>query len=33
VPFLDADRRMDRDIRAIVEVIASGELSPLLPAA
>ena len=29
VPFLDGDRRMDRDIRAVVELIASGALSTL----
>src|SRR3954454_18171304 len=30
VAFLDADRRMDRDIDAIVELIRSGELSAVL---
>jgi histidine ammonia-lyase/phenylalanine ammonia-lyase len=29
VPFLDGDRRMDADIRAVVELIRSGELSRL----
>jgi hypothetical protein len=27
VPFLDGDRRMDTDIREIVDLIRSGELS------
>jgi phenylalanine ammonia-lyase len=31
VPFLDGDRRMDRDIRAVVELIDSGALSTLAP--
>jgi histidine ammonia-lyase/phenylalanine ammonia-lyase len=30
VPFLDADRRMDRDIAAVVELIRSGMLSQAL---
>ena len=30
VAFLDGDRRMDRDIDAIVELIRSGELSHTL---
>ena len=30
VAFLDADRRMDRDIDAVVELIRSGELSHVL---
>jgi phenylalanine ammonia-lyase len=30
VPFLDADRRMDRDIEAVVELIRSGMLSQAL---
>jgi histidine ammonia-lyase/phenylalanine ammonia-lyase len=30
VAFLDADRRMDRDIAAVVELIRSGELSSVL---
>jgi histidine ammonia-lyase/phenylalanine ammonia-lyase len=30
VPFLDADRRMDRDIDAVVELIRSGMLSQAL---
>jgi phenylalanine ammonia-lyase len=30
VAFLDADRRMDRDIDAVVELIRSGELSHIL---
>ena len=29
VPFMDGDRRMDEDIRAVVELIRSGELSRL----
>jgi phenylalanine ammonia-lyase len=31
VRFLDGDRRLDRDVEAIVELIASGALSRLLP--
>jgi histidine ammonia-lyase len=27
VPFLDGDRRMDTDIKEIVDLIRSGELS------
>src|SRR3954447_7793092 len=30
VPFLDADRRMDSDVAAVVELIRSGELSHVL---
>jgi histidine ammonia-lyase/phenylalanine ammonia-lyase len=30
VPFLERDRRMDRDIAAVVELIRSGELSGVL---
>jgi histidine ammonia-lyase/phenylalanine ammonia-lyase len=30
VPFLEADRRMDRDIAAVIELIRSGELSGVL---
>ena len=31
VPFLDGDRRMDRDIAAVVELIRSGDASQALP--
>jgi histidine ammonia-lyase/phenylalanine ammonia-lyase len=30
VPFLEGDRRMDRDIAAVIELIRSGELSGVL---
>ena len=29
VPFMDGDRRMDEDIRAVADLIRSGELSRL----
>jgi phenylalanine ammonia-lyase len=32
VTFLDGDRRLDQDVEATVDLIASGALSPLLPA-